>query len=72
MATNNDDIQFMPLTYELPDGDIVQLCTWAFVLEKLKTLFVPMTDAITAENEDLDAINNRILEWIAEQQSDET
>ena len=70
MAANNEDISTYPLTYELPDGDVVQLCTWEFVLAKLTQLIDPLVQLLTIENQDLTGIKNRIDEWIEEQRED--
>lgn len=68
MAVLRDDSQ--PVRFELPDGDAVDLVTWAYIMKKLE---IEMKDTLTnlsSINEYLKRINNRVDYWLA-QQSDE-
>lgn len=68
MAVLRDDSQ--PVRFELPDGDAVDLVTWAYIMKKLE---IEMKDTLTNMsmiNEYLKRINNRVDYWLA-QQSDE-
>lgn len=68
MAVSRDDSQ--PVRFELPDGDAVDLVTWAYIMKKLE---IEMKDTLTNMsliNEYLKRINNRVDYWL-DQQSDE-
>lgn len=68
MAVLRDDSQ--PVRFELPDGDAVDLVTWAYIMKKLE---IEMKDTLTNMsmiNEYLKRINNRVDYWL-DQQSDE-
>lgn len=58
-----------PVTFELPDGDHVELITWDFVLDKLDTLMEPIFDKMYLSNAHLDAIATR-LEELANDEED--
>ena len=63
MATNQNADNTQPLTFECPDGYIVELCQWAFVKAKLDALIVPLTSIIASENISLTEINNKLISW---------
>ena len=62
---NFDDTK--PLSFELPDGDIANVITWVFVINKLNQELQPSLALIGSINTDLQRINNRVDEWLAEQ-----
>lgn len=55
-----------PLTFFLPDGDRVDLCTWDYIESILEIKLSPMIDAIKKENIDLQNIDNKLSEWISD------
>lgn len=68
MAVLRDDSQ--PVRFELPDGDAVDLITWAYIMKKLDTEMKDTLTNLSSINEYLKRINNRVDYWLA-QQSDE-
>lgn len=70
MATN-PEMDKLPLTFDLPDGDVVELCTWPYVLYRLNDLINPLTECIIAENRSLDVINNKLIEWGPDENAEE-
>lgn len=65
MAARDNTI---PVTFELPDGDIVELITWDFVLKKLDEEMAETLAYIADNNVQLKRIEDRIDEWLAEQE----
>ncbi len=65
MAARDNTI---PVTFELPDGDTVDLITWDFVLKKLDEEMAETLAYLTDNNIQLRRIENRIDEWLAEQE----
>ena len=65
MAARDNTI---PVTFELPDGDVVELITWDFVLKKLDEEMAETLAYIADNNVQLTRIENRIDEWLAEQE----
>lgn len=57
----------IPVTFELPDGDTVDLITWDFVLKKLDEELAEAFALISDNNTQLGRIDARIDEWLAEQ-----
>ena len=49
-----------PVTFELPDGDKVELVTWDFVLDKLDKLLTPVFEQMYASNEHLSNIAEKL------------
>lgn len=70
MATNQD-WDNVPLTFDLPDGDTVELCSWKFVLSKLNELIEPLTSVINNGNHSLDIINEKLIEWGPDENEEE-
>lgn len=65
MAARDNTI---PVTFELPDGDTVDLITWDFVLKKLEEEMAETLAYLTDNNTQLRRIESRIDEWLAEQE----
>lgn len=65
MAARDNTI---PVTFELPDGDTVDLITWDFVLKKLDEEMAETLAYLTDNNTQLRRIETRIDEWLAEQE----
>lgn len=65
MAARDNTI---PVTFELPDGDTVDLITWDFVLKKLDEEMAETLAYLTDNNTQLRRIEARIDEWLAEQE----
>ena len=55
-----------PVTFELPDGDRVDLCTWPYIVSKLEEVLNPLIDSITAMNDSLLLIEGKIDTWLEE------
>lgn len=53
-----------PLTFELPDGDVVEVITWDYVLEKSKEMLTPTIDHISVINSQLERIDNKLNDWV--------
>lgn len=66
MATNNFD-DTKPVTFELPDGDVANLITWAYVVKKLNEQLQPTITEIGKINTALTRINTRVDQWLEEQ-----
>lgn len=60
--------QKIPVTFKLPDGDVVSLITWEFVLDKLQQNLNPTVTKLGEINNHLKQIDNRLAEMIEEQQ----
>ena len=58
MAVLRDDSQ--PVNFELPDGDVVSLVTWAYILKKLDTELNGTVASLFSINEYLKRINSRV------------
>ena len=65
MAVLRDDSQ--PVNFELPDGDVVSLVTWAYILKKLDTELNGTVASLFSINEYLKRINSRVDTWLEEQ-----
>jgi hypothetical protein len=69
MANQNlssfDDSQ--PVVFHLPDG-VANLITWSYVLKQLNEQLQPVIDILSAENADLKRINDRVDEWLENQE----
>lgn len=63
-ATRDNKI---PVSFNLPDGDVVELITWDFVEDKLDRELAQTLNQIDAINVQLGRIESRIDEWLAEQ-----
>lgn len=60
--------QKIPVTFTLPDGDVVSLITWEFVLDKLQQNLNPTVTKLGEINNHLKQIDDRLAEMIEEQQ----
>lgn len=60
--------QKIPVTFVLPDGDVVSLITWEFVLDKLQKNLNPTVTKLDEINNHLKQIDDRLAEMIEEQQ----
>lgn len=60
--------QKIPVTFKLPDGDVVSLITWEFVLDKLQQNLNPTVTKLGEINNHLKQIDDRLAEMIEEQQ----
>ena len=65
MAQQNGQASFNTVTYKLPDGDLT-LVSWQFIVNKLSEVISPIVTALTAENESLDLIIDKLDSWIDE------
>lgn len=63
MARNPKD----PMVFDLPDNDSVSLITWDFVVDKFESILAPICQNIAVINTDLQRINDRVDEWLEEQ-----
>lgn len=62
MARNQET----PLTFNLPDGDSVQLITWEFVLKQFDELTRSTFDKMAASNGHLENIAKKLEEWASD------
>ena len=62
MSAQRDDKT--PVTFKTPDGDVIQLLTWAGIVDKLEYLLLPIIASETSINESLSTINNKLDEWV--------
>lgn len=62
MSVQRDDRT--PATFKTPEGDIIQLMTWAGIADKLAYLLNPLIDSMSLINGSLDLINTKLDEWI--------
>ena len=53
-----------PATFEVPDGDLIKLPTWAFIIDRLKTNLTPTLDQLTLINAALRMIDTKLDDWI--------
>lgn len=63
MARNQET----PLTFNLPDGDSVQLITWEFVLKQFDELTRSTFDKMAASNGHLENIAKKLEEWASDE-----
>jgi hypothetical protein len=66
----NDERNAQALRFDLPDGDVVYLCTWEFVKSKIDEIVVPMTSTLTLINQSLESINNTLVGWIPDEEDE--
>lgn len=60
MARNKET----PLTFLLPDGDVVDLCTWDYIISILDVKLTPMLNALEDGLYDLQKIENKLDTWL--------
>lgn len=71
MANNSTPFDpTQPLTFELTDGNIVNLITWEYVMKKLEEELSETLSYLSNNNTQLERIEDRIDEWLAEQNPD--
>ena len=71
MANNSTPFDpTQPLTFELPDRNTVNLITWEYVMKKLEEELSGTLSYLSNNNTQLERIENRIDEWLAEQNPD--
>ena len=63
MAVSNST----PLTFDLPDGDHVELCTWPYILSIITEPLTRISSATESINVSLGRIEAKVDEWLAEQ-----
>lgn len=61
----------LPMTFNLPDGDVVALITWEYVLDKMEANLGPVISQLGNINGYLNRIDQRIDVWLAAQNEDE-
>ena len=72
MANNYNSEPFdpkQPLTFELPDGNTVNLITWDYVEDRLDRELSPVVTDLESINTQLGRIEDRIDQWLEEQSS---
>lgn len=55
-----------PLTFDLPDGDHVELCTWPYIISMLTEPLESITSSIESINVSLGKIEDKVDEWLGE------
>ena len=58
-----------PLRFDLPDGDQVDLITWPYVLDRIQEAIETITATLAVENTSLQAIDDKLVSWIAEEET---
>lgn len=53
-----------PLTFFLPDNDVVSLITWDYVADKLNEALTPVVTSIKSTNESLKIIETKLEEQL--------
>lgn len=56
----------IPVTFILPDGDIAELITWDYVVDKLTKTLSGMMDDMDHINGHLTRIDNKLTTWLPE------
>ena len=56
----------LPVTFEAPDATATVI-TWEFVVDRCQYILQPIIDDLSLINTDLERINNRVQEWLDEQ-----
>ena len=56
----------IPVTFLLPDGDIAELITWDYVVDKLTKTLSGMMDDMDDINRHLTRIDNKLTSWLPE------
>ena len=64
MAANTNIDDRTPMTFELPDGDLVTIPTWAFIIDRLGSDLRPTIDQLLLINTALQAIDTKLDDWI--------
>jgi len=54
-------------TFETPDGDIFQLTTWSFIIDRLQQNLTPTLEQLTLINTALTAIDTKLDDWIPDE-----
>ena len=49
-----------PLTFFLPDNDVVSLVTWDYIADKLTDALNPLVSSLESTNESLKVINDKL------------
>ena len=57
----------LPVTHRLPDGDVAQVITWAFVVDQITSFMTELTTIETQINGHLTTIEHKIDEWLADE-----
>ena len=50
----------MPLTFFLPDNDVVSLVTWDYIADKLTDALNPLVSSLESTNKSLKVINDKL------------
>ena len=56
----------IPVAFLLPDGDIAELITWDYVVDKLTKTLSGMMDDMDDINRHLTRIDNKLTSWLPE------
>lgn len=57
----------LPVTHRLPDGDVAQVITWAFVVDQITSFMTELTTIETQINGHLTTIEHKIDEWLEDE-----
>lgn len=55
-----------PVEFELPDGDVVALIPWAYVVQELTEPLSAITTSLANINSSLTQISDRLDDWMPE------
>lgn len=67
VITNSARDPKQPVVFDLTDNDQVALIPWEYVVDKFETILDGVINSIELMNRDLQRINNRVDEWLDEQ-----
>lgn len=62
MPKMHDDT--IPVTFELPDGDVANVITWGYVVGQIKDFMESLIATEQLMNTSLTQIDNQLDEWI--------
>lgn len=57
----------LPITHRLPDRDVAQIITWAFVVDQIRSFMTELTTIETQINGHLTTIEHKIDEWLEDE-----
>lgn len=63
--------QRMPLTFELPDGDVASVITWEYVIYQLEQQLGKSLDHMESINSNLEVIDNKLTQWLPEEEKED-
>lgn len=62
--------QRIPVSFELPDGDVANVITWEYVLYQLEQQLSTSLDHMDSINSSLEIIDNKLTQWLPEDEEE--